>query len=154
MMEKSVIVTTNPKKRMIAFGLLTAVAIFTMFGGYAADWNETHVFNPNWPPHAKYHNAQTMSLGTLLGAAGLFFTWRRAGDAFTNLLAANLFLAIIWFSQIMAFLFPGVAWTDPGMLKPGQSMDQLPPQYIVDAIGLIPIAIADMLLLERGKDPA
>ena len=89
----------------------------TIFGSFLADWNTTHIYNPHWPPHARFHNGQTMSVGVLLGLAALFFTWRRRGDARTNLLAAGLFAAFYWVSQGMAFLFPGVAWTDPDLLK-------------------------------------
>lgn len=40
--------------------VLTAVALFTSTGCYLADWSDTHVFNPRWPPHAKFHNGETM----------------------------------------------------------------------------------------------
>jgi hypothetical protein len=63
-----------------------------------------------------------MSVGVLLGLAALFFTWRRKGGARANLIAAALFDAFCWSSQAMAFLFPGVAWTDPDLLKPGESL--------------------------------
>jgi hypothetical protein len=36
--------------------LLTLVALVTGLGGYVMDWNETHVYNPHWTPHAKFHN--------------------------------------------------------------------------------------------------
>ncbi len=42
-----------------------------------ADWNATHIYNPLWPPHAKFHNAQTMTIAVLLGVSGLVFLWRR-----------------------------------------------------------------------------
>lgn len=42
--------------------LLGLVGVTTSVGGYIADWNETHIYNPRWPPHAKFHNGQTMSM--------------------------------------------------------------------------------------------
>ncbi len=57
--------------------ILTGVAALTAIGGFAMDWNRTHLFNPRWPPHAKFHDAWTILLGTLLGASGLYFLWSK-----------------------------------------------------------------------------
>jgi hypothetical protein len=51
--------------------VLTSVAALTSVGGFLADWNRTHLFNPNWSPHAKYRDAQTILHGLLLGASGI-----------------------------------------------------------------------------------
>jgi hypothetical protein len=59
-------------RRSVSVALFTLVSIVLAVSPYAADWNETHIYNPEWPPHAKFHDAQTMLLGTLL--AGVFFT--------------------------------------------------------------------------------
>jgi hypothetical protein len=48
----------------LASSLVTIVAVLTSCLAYIFDCNETHVYNPNWPPHAKFHNAQTLLLGT------------------------------------------------------------------------------------------
>lgn len=33
--------------------LLTLDGAMLLFGAFLADWNETHIHNPRWPPHAK-----------------------------------------------------------------------------------------------------
>lgn len=46
--------------------LVTLVGTWSAFGSDVFDWNRTHIYSPRWPPHAKFHNAQTMLLGSLL----------------------------------------------------------------------------------------
>jgi len=41
------------RSRMLGRVLLTVDSIGLLFGAVIADWNETHVYNPRWPPHAK-----------------------------------------------------------------------------------------------------
>jgi hypothetical protein len=52
--------------------ILTSVAALTAVGGFLADWNHSHLFNPNWPPHAKFHDALSILLGSLVGASFAF----------------------------------------------------------------------------------
>ena len=58
-------------KSLIAFSTLSAGV-----GAFVADLNRTHLFNPSWPPHARFHDAQTMSLGAGLTIATLTGLWR------------------------------------------------------------------------------
>lgn len=114
--------------------ILSVVAVFTIVAPVLADWNASHIYNPLWPPHAKFHNAQTMVLGVLLGLATLYFTWQRDASDRSALLTALLFAALYWISQTLAFLFPGVAWTDPNLLGPGQSLEDFPGQIKIDLV--------------------
>ncbi len=132
--------------------LLSVIAIATMVSPYIADWNPTHIYNPLWPPHAKFHNAQTMTIAVLLGASGLLFLWRRR-TAGPDLLPTVLFIGLYWVSQLPAFLFPGVAWTDPNLLQPGQAMSDMPIQLKGDLVLLPLIALGAWLILQGCSQP-
>jgi hypothetical protein len=92
----------------IASWLVTTVAVLTSFLAYVFDWNETHVYNPNWPPHAKFHNAQTLLLGTLLGMLSLVLLWGKH-----DLRSAVLTCSLYWLAQLGSLAFPGTALMDP-----------------------------------------
>jgi hypothetical protein len=108
-------------KLHLAYWFVTFVAVVTSFLAYVFDWNETHVFNPRWPPHAKFHNAQTLLLGSLLGLSSLLFLWR-----FHSVNAAIITASLYWVSQLGSIAFPGTALIDPefrdrpGARKPRQ----------------------------------
>lgn len=130
--------------------LMSLVAVFTIISPFLADWNETHIFNQHWPPHAKFHNAQTMTLAVLLGSAALLFLWRRRGVGF-ELFPTLLFVTFYWISQVPAFAFPGVGWTDPELLQPGQAMSDVPIQLKLDLVLFALISSATWLILQ-GRD--
>jgi hypothetical protein len=95
--------------------LLTVVALFTAISPYVFDWNVTHIYNPAWPPHAKFHNAQTMVLGAMLGLVTLYCTWLRGAVSLKQSVnEATVVVSLYWLSQFPAVLFPGTALTDPG----------------------------------------
>ncbi|HEY0793621.1 MAG TPA: DUF6640 family protein [Chthoniobacterales bacterium] len=138
---------TTRRNSVIGRCLLSLVAAVSIGGSFLADWNNTHIYKPNWPPHAKFHNGQTMAVGVLLGRAAAFFTWRRKGDARTNLMAAAMFASFYWVSQAMAFLFPGVTWTGPNLLKPGESLHPaVPLRAKLDLVLITPVILAVALL--------
>ena len=93
--------------------LLTLTSLSTLCSAYLADWNETHIHNPNWPPHAKFHDAQYIAMGALTGGIGLRVLLRRHGDAQTNLRQAAALGSVPWLGMWAALMFPGTAATDP-----------------------------------------
>ena len=98
--------------------LLSLVGLITIIGPWAADFGSTHMFNDRWPPHAKFHNAQTILLGTLLGLLTLFYAWRRQGIALDNLKAATVLASLYWLTQATAGLLPNTALADPEFVGP------------------------------------
>ncbi|KAF1952274.1 hypothetical protein CC80DRAFT_183895 [Byssothecium circinans] len=93
--------------------VLSLVAITTSVGGYIADWNHTHVYNPRWPPHAKFHNGQTMSTGMLLGLSSLYYLFRPTSSQRESLQFVLWLLSLNWVAQLSAALYPGSLPVDP-----------------------------------------
>jgi hypothetical protein len=89
--------------------VLTGIAVATTVGGFLADFNRTHLFNPAWPGHARFHDAMTITLGSLLGATSLYFLRRQHRDPQEDLALAALLPALFWTAQGAAFAFPGAS---------------------------------------------
>ncbi|RAL16637.1 uncharacterized protein BO97DRAFT_402994 [Aspergillus homomorphus CBS 101889] len=100
-------------------GLIALAALLTAMGGFVADWNETHVFNPQWPPHARYHNGQTMTTGLLLGLSSWFYLTRPGTQ---SLYTAAWLPALHLLAILSGILYPGALPIDPGF---GEGFPQL-----------------------------
>lgn len=99
--------------RRLSKSLVSFIAVFTGVSPFVADWNETHIYNPYWPPHAKFHNGQTMMFGVLLAVFSLYLIWRKKGDQTFQFMTGVFVAALYWLAQAPAFLFPGADFTDP-----------------------------------------
>jgi hypothetical protein len=100
--------------------LLSGAAIGTIVGTGRADLNRTHVFNPDWPPHARFHAAA--GWGAVAGSQllALWLTWRSGQEPAESDLAiktATVLPAIAWAPFFLALATPGTKVEDqPGHL--------------------------------------
>lgn len=39
------------------------------------EWNDSHVFNPDWPPHARFHEVWQLFTHITLGLFALYLPW-------------------------------------------------------------------------------
>lgn len=133
--------------RLLSIGrvLVTLVSLWGGFGSYIFDWNVSHLFNPNWPPHAKFHNAQTMLLGSALGLWAVWLLWFARAAASLRLHLAAVTASFYWLTQMGALLFPGTALIDPEFAQPGQP----PVQLFVDLVMLTLLSIGYVLESRR-----
>lgn len=94
------------RKELYGKIILRFVAIVTMVGGLAADWNRTHLFNPNWPPHAKFHDAMTICLGVFLGGLSLYLLHGKRASSPQSMGLAALLPSLFFGSMVASFCFP------------------------------------------------
>lgn len=103
--------------RKIPFGkiIISIISFMLAIGSWAADYNYTHVKNPLWPPHAKFHNGQTMFFGTFLGGLAIWFLWGRMWNltAKQKLFTGSIFASLYWITQIGSYFIPGTRLIDP-----------------------------------------
>ena len=102
---------------------LVAIVAFLNFGGLVVDafipfTAKQHLYNPAWPPHAKFHNCQTMLLGVGLGLVTFFilFVWTPLTLPMFYLAAA---ISSLYFVSMLFIvpLFPQTAWHDPEFME-------------------------------------
>ena len=102
---------------LIGFAAVTSIVV-----PVAVDWNETHLFNPDWPGHAKLHDAMSFLMSMGLGGAALWLIWapeRRRGP----LLALAAFLSVWgWASLILGGFIPGATYQNTAENLPAPSI--------------------------------
>jgi hypothetical protein len=98
---------------------LSSRLIFTVIGAslpiaaHAADMNETHIYNPHWPPHAKFHDGQTLSMSILLGGITTFLAWKSSKNVPMMVAGTACAASLYFITQSAAILYPGTAYSDP-----------------------------------------
>ena len=128
---------------------LSSRLIFTLIGvslpvaAHAADMNETHIYNPRWPPHAKFHNAQTLSMSLLLGGLTTFLAWWPSNNVPAMVGAAAGAASLYFISQSTAILYPNTAYFDPEF-KP-QTVRGVPLAVVIDVVYLSAVVAASWL---------
>ena len=100
--------------------VLTGAAIGTIIGTGRADLNRTHVFNPAWPPHARFHGAAGWGTVACSQLLAVWLLWRPsllAADRDLAVATAALLPPIAWAPFFFALPLPGTAVEDdPGHL--------------------------------------
>ncbi len=130
--------------------VLTGAAVGTVIGTGCADLNRSHVFNPAWPPHARFH--ATAGWGTVVGTQllALWLVWRPAGQTSERDLAvkaAAMLPPVAWAPFFLALATPGTAVEDePGHLPRIARI----PLNLVPATLVPAVAALGYLLHRRG----
>ena len=100
------------EKMLLGKLLLTFTIVSVAMGPLTADLNNTHIFNPDWPPHARFHNAVGLFSSIGFALLGLWLLWKKTTEFRTNLLAATAIPIFLWSTFFLALLIPGTAVED------------------------------------------
>jgi hypothetical protein len=130
--------------------LFTLSAIGLTVGAHRADLSPSHLFNDRWPPHAKFHTGQTLSMSVLLSLLTIFFAWRNTSDRREAVLATAGFAATYWVTQATAISYPNTDFYDPEFRPAHRSRLSLPGQVPFEIGFLSAIALASWLALRKS----
>ena len=132
----------------IAKWIIAFVAVVN-FGGLVADalvpaTAKQHLWNPRWPPHAKFHNGQTMLMGIFGGSISLVILFGLQPLTLPSFLIAAATAANYFGAMVFAPLFPGTNWTDPEFAAETARTLGLAPQQLVSYVlcGLVLLAVS------------
>ena len=106
----------------------------------AVDWNSSHLFNPDWPPHAKLHDAMSFLMSMGLGAGALYLMHTRARRGVGDIWAAGILAIWSWGALLLARLAPGATYTNSAFDHPPE----------IGHVHIVPNAVLSVILVAMG----
>lgn len=102
---------------MLGRRILLAMLILTALYVVSADVSHTHLYNPEWPPHARFHIAQMVAMVVVDVGLGIWLLCHRAADPTLGATVASVLLLAFWLPILW------VTWVVPGTdLRAAQSI--------------------------------
>src|SRR5258706_10699165 len=101
-------------RRNIGKMLISLAAILTAVVPFLADWNDSHLFSPQWSPHARFHGVVSLGMTTMLSSVALWLLWRRSPDQDTAVTVAAAIPVAYWGPFFLAPFVSGTTVEDPG----------------------------------------
>jgi uncharacterized protein DUF6640 len=99
--------------RVLGRSLLTLANLITAAVPLAADWNDSHIFNENWPGHARFHGVTALAMSTTLSSANIWSLWSDGHSQARSRFFAAAVPVAYWAPFFVAPLVPGTAVDDP-----------------------------------------
>jgi hypothetical protein len=123
--------------------IFTAIGVTLPLAAHKADMNQTHIYNPHWPPHAKFHDGQTLSMSILLGGLTIFLAWWPSNIVTVMVAVAAGAASLYFITQSTAILYPNTAYVDPGFTPP--TVRGIPFVIVIDVVYLSAVIVAAWL---------
>ncbi len=125
--------------RIISRLLLSVVLVSSAVVSVAVDWNASHIFNPDWHPHAKFHDVVMLWLLSGMSIMALWLLWRRSTEPAIAYTVAMLVPVIFWLPFFFTtVLVPGTSLkADPKESFPVVAGISIYPNVVIAAISVI-----------------
>ncbi len=132
--------------------VLTTILINTGVISTLVDWNSSHIFNPAWPAHARFHDIAMLHLLNGVCILALWLMWRRSPEPEIGVRVAALIPIIFWGAFFYTtFLVPGTSLkASPDESLPLIAGIPLYPNVIVAAID-VALSILGYWLYRSGS---
>jgi len=88
-------------KLLVSFGALFYVVVIPLL-----EWNHTHVFNPDWPPHARFHEVWQLFTHIALGLVAMWLVWVKGQIKLPALISCCVMGGVL-FSHSLSFYVGG-----------------------------------------------
>ena len=95
---------------------VTAITIFYGLVPAIADLNETHLFNPLWSEHARFHGAWFLAFAAGIALVALYLIWVR-DDVFLPIAFGLIFVAGFWVATVFGPTYGGALVDENGYLQ-------------------------------------
>ena len=93
--------------------VLSGANLATVLAPFMADWNQSHIFNDEWPSYARFHGVVAVGTPAGLGIFALWHLWRSPADGGLGRAIAAAVPISYWGSFFPALLVPGTGVDDP-----------------------------------------
>lgn len=100
------------------------------------------MYNPTWPPHAKFHNAQTIALAFAASGLALWQAWRPGPLTRDRLTTTAVYAGLFWATQIPAPFFPNSAVADEDNPLQPKRLWVIPINQVTGAVIMMPVLLA------------
>jgi len=91
--------------------LVSGLTLFYGFAPMAADLNATHIFNPVWSSHARFHGIWYLLFAAGVALTSLYLIWWR-GEIVVPVITGLLFMAGFWAATFFAPWYDGAVTDD------------------------------------------
>ena len=117
--------------------LLSVLVVISTLVSVIVDWNASHVFNPDWHPHGRFHDVMLLTLLVGLIPLLLWLLWRPSSEPEVAVTVTTAILVLFWGSFYINLLVPGTS--------PAAETGELPP--IVLGLPLYPNMVVAAIII-------